>query len=133
MGPSDTSPNRILDSYLRGVPVDNSLKSGAQAKSRSRIKDWLQQQFETEQESETTAAKDTELNPTDGGHRGPASAGSLPLLGLVTTARAEEDMENQTSSPNATAPGSHQRSASACLLPSSESISTRRAEETKGS
>ena len=80
-----------------------------------------------------TAAKDTELTLTDGGHRGPASAGRLALSGMVTTARAEEDIDKQTSSLNATAPGWHRRSASACLLPSSESISRRRAKETKDS
>ncbi|KAI7204836.1 hypothetical protein KC316_g512 [Hortaea werneckii] len=56
---SDTSPNRILESYLRGVPVDDSLNHGAQATSRSRVNDWL------EQESGTTAAKDTDLTLTD--------------------------------------------------------------------
>ena len=56
---SDTSPNGILESYFRGVPVDDLLNHGAQATSRSRVNDWL------EQESGTTAAKDTELTLTD--------------------------------------------------------------------
>ncbi|KAI6790358.1 hypothetical protein KC361_g7963 [Hortaea werneckii] len=79
MGSFDTLP---------GVSVDDPLNHGALSRSRSRANDWL------EQESETAAATDKELTPTNDGLRAPASPGSLALSWPVTIARAEEDMEN---------------------------------------